>query len=167
MPRRLLPTILIAAALLAGCGGGDDGPQTKEGFVAAADGVCADLAGDLAKAGAKDPGTAQQVRDANRVLADLYQQLSDRLVKVRLPDAGTARTGAEAFIASVRHADPLLDNLRTASEAFLRAAKDNDARALAKAGNDVRTALDAFRAARAESDRLAVGYGLNSCGNIG
>lgn len=167
MPRRVLSTALTCAALLAGCGGGDEGPQTKEGFVAAADGVCADLAVELAEAGAKDPGTAKQVRDANRVLADLYQDLSDRLAEVRLPDAGTARTEAEAFIESVRRADPLLDELRTASEAFLQAAKDNDARALAKGGNDVRAALDRFRAARAESDRLAVAYGLNSCGNIG
>jgi len=67
----------------------------------------------------------------------------------------------------VRSVQPLLENLRGASRRFVEAADAEDRQALAKAGNDVRTSLDAFRSARARSDRLAIAYGLNFCGNLG
>jgi hypothetical protein len=166
--RRTLPLALLLIALLVGCGGSEDtGPQTKEGFIAAADGVCQDLAGDLAAAGSANPLTPQQVAEANDVLADLYGKLVAGLVKVRLPETGAPRRQAQAFVASVRTADPLVERLRTASKDFVTAAKTKDRQATAVAGNEVRSALDAFRAARANSDRLAIGYGMNFCGNLG
>jgi hypothetical protein len=166
--RRALPLTLLLVALLAGCGGGDDtGPQTKEGFILAADGACQDLAGDLAEAGAANPQTPEQVAEANNVLADLYGRLVEGLGEVRLPDAGTPRRQAQAFVTSVRTADPLVERLRTASKDFVTAASSKDRQATAIAGNEVRRALDAFRAARANSDRLAIGYGMNVCGNLG
>ena len=166
MLRRTLFAALLVTALLAGCGG-DDAPQTKEGFINDADRVCENLAEELADAGARQPGTPKEVADANDVLADLYGRLSDDLADVRLPDGGAARREAQAFVASVRRADPLLDRLRATSARFLDAARDNDAEALRAAGTEVRTTLDAFRAARAESDRRAVELGLNVCGNLG
>ncbi|MDP2713051.1 MAG: hypothetical protein Q8O56_17710 [Solirubrobacteraceae bacterium] len=165
MLRRTLPLVLLTLALLAGCGG-DDGPQTKATFINDADDVCEKLADDFRSAGAEQPGTAQEVVDANDTLADLYERLADRLSEVRLPDGGTERTQGEAYIRSVRAADPLLERIRSTSATFLEAAKANDARKLAAAGNDVRTALDAFRSARAESDAMAVAYGFNLCGNL-
>lgn len=165
MLRRLLPAALLALALLAGCGG-DSGPQTKEGFINEADSVCEKLAGQFAEAGSQQPGTAPEIAKANNVLADLYEQLADGLGDVRLPDSGAPRTQAQAYVASVTGARPLLARLRTTSAGFLDAAKSNDAQALALAGNNLRSALDAFRAARANSDRLAVDYGLNFCGNL-
>jgi hypothetical protein len=165
--RRTLPIALLATALLAGCGGGDTGPQTKEGFISAADGVCENVQSDIQRAGAADPQTPQQVAEANKVLADLYGKLADDLAKVRLPEAGTARRQAQMFVASVRTADPLVEKLRAASKDFVTAAESQDRQAAATAGNEVRSALDAFRAARATSDRLALQYGLNICGNLG
>jgi phage tail protein X len=166
--RRTLPLALALIALLAGCGGSEDtGPQTKEGFILAADGVCQNLSSDLAAAGSTNPQTPQQVADANNVLADLYGKLVEGLVKVRLPDTGAPRRQAQAFVASVRTADPPVERLRTASKDFVTAAKTKDRQATATAGNEVRSALDAFRAARANSDRLAIGYGMNVCGNLG
>jgi hypothetical protein len=166
--RRLLVSMLLAAALLAGCGGDDDaGPQTKEGFIAAADNVCQKLFSEFAKAGDGQPTTPEGVAAANNDLAETYAKLADRLEDVRLPDAGTARTKATAFVRSVRAAEPLLDRLRAASARFVAAGKKKDRAAITKAGNDVRAALDAFRSARAESDRLAIAYGLNFCGNLG
>jgi hypothetical protein len=165
--RRTLPIVMLVTALLAGCGGGDSGPQTKEGFISAADGVCENVQGDIQRAGAANPQTPQQVADANNVLADLYGKLADDIAKVRLPATGTARRQAQTFVASIRGADPLVEKLRAASKDFVTAAESKDARAAATAGNEVRSALDAFRAARATSDRLALRYGMNICGNLG
>ena len=66
----------------------------------------------------------------------------------------------------MRRSEPLLDRLRAAADAFLEAAKSERRAELARAGNALRVALDAFRAARATSDGLAVEYGLNLCGNL-
>lgn len=163
-----LALILVLAAgpaLLSGCGG-DDGPQTKDGFILDADGVCESLVDEFEDAGAKNPGTAKEVAEANKVLADLYERFAERMVKVRLPDAGPARTQAQAYVDSVRRSQPTLKRLRSASGEFLEAAEGTDARALSAAGNNLRVALDAFRATRSASDRLAVAYGLNLCGNL-
>ncbi len=163
--RRLatVPVLLLALALLAGCG---DGPQTKEGFISEADGVCQDLAGDFESSGSQQPGTPQEVRDANHLLADLYEKLTDRLGDVRLPATGAARAQAQGYVASVQKTKPLLGGLRSAADGFLEAAKGNDSQALSVAANTLRGALDAFRAARAASDSLAVSYGLSLCGNL-
>jgi hypothetical protein len=167
-PRRfaVLPVLLFTVALLTGCGGGDDGPQTKEGFISAADEVCSSLSGDFESSGSQQPGTAKEVADANHVLADLYGKLSDRLGKVRLPDKGAARTDAQAYIASVKRGEPLVKRLRAAADGFYAAAKGTDKQALSVAANTLRSSLDAFRAARARSDSLAVSYGLSLCGNL-
>jgi hypothetical protein len=158
--------ILLVTVLLAGCGGGDSGPQTKEGFISAADGVCQDLFSDFSKASSGEPTTPQAVADANNQLADIYDKLANRLGEVPLPERGAARRQAQAFITSVRSAEPVLDDLRRASGRFVAAAKASNRPALAKAGNDVRAGLDAFRSARARSDRLAIAYGMNFCGNL-
>ncbi len=166
--RALAALVLVLAAglaLLSGCGG-DDGPQTKEGFILDADGVCESFVDEFEEAGAKDPSTAKEIAEANKVLAGLYERFSKRIGEVRLPAAGAARTQARAYVDSVRRSEPLLDRLRAASDEFLEAAEGTDARALSTAGNNLRSALDAFRATRSASDRLAVAYGLNLCGNL-
>ena len=165
-PRTVL-VLLLAAALLAlsGCGG-DDAPQTKEGFILEADGVCESFVDEFTEAGSQNPGTPQEVAEANQVLADLYERFSERISEVRLPAAGAARTQAQAYVDSVRRSEPLLDRLRAASDEFLQAARSNDRQAFSAAGNNLRQALDAFRASRAVSDRLAVEYGLTLCGNL-
>jgi hypothetical protein len=105
------------------------------------------------------------VAEANKVLADVYGRFSDVMRQVRLPD-GAGRTQAQAYVGSVRASEPLLERLRSTADAFLEAARGTDRQALAVAGNDLRAALDGFRATRARSDTLAVDYGLNLCGNL-
>lgn len=158
--------LVLAAglALLSGCGG-DSGPQTKEGFILDADGVCESFLTEFEDAGSADPGTAQEVAEANKVLADVFGRFSDVMRKVRLPD-GAGRTPAQAYVDSVRASEPLLERLRSTAGAFLEAARGTDRQALTVAGNDLRAALDGFRATRARSNALAVDYGLNLCGNL-
>lgn len=167
LARRTLTATVLATASLAGCGGGDDAPQTKEGFISAADSVCEDLFGEFAQIGSGQPTTPKDVAEANDELADTYEKLADRLGDVPLPATGAARTQAQAFVASVRAGESKLAALRTASDAFVKAAEADDRAAITKAGSDVRAALDAFRSARADTDRLAIAYGLNFCGNLG
>lgn len=166
--RSLIVLVLVVAAgpaLLSACGG-DDAPQTKESFILEADGVCQEFLGEFSEAGAQEPNTAQEVADANKVLADVYERFGERLREVELPAGGAARTQAQAYVASVSRSEPLLDRLRQAADEFLEATASRDPRAVRAAGNDLRSALDAFRASRARSDRLAVAYGLNLCGNL-
>lgn len=163
----VLVLVLVAGVLpLSGCGGDDRGPQTKEGFTLDADGVCESFAGEFQDAGSENPGTAKEVADANKVLADLYERFSGVMGEVRLPASGAARTQAKAYVDSVRASEPLLERLRATADAFLTAAQGQDRQALTVAGNDLRIALDGFRASRAKSDTLAVQYGLNLCGNL-
>lgn len=159
--------VLLAAVLLAGCGGADRAPQTREGFISAADGVCEDLFSEFAAVREREPQTPQEIATANEELADTYEKLADRLARVRLPEERAARRDAQAFVASVRGTVPLLEELRAASARFLAAAGADDRRALAAAGNELRGALDRFRAARARSDRRAIDLGLTFCGNLG
>ena len=161
----LLLALAAGLALLSGCGG-DDGPQTKEGFILDADGVCEDFLGKFAEAGDDNPGTAKEVADANKVLADLYGRFRERISEVKLPESGPARTQAQAYVDSVRGSAPLLGRLRATADDFLEAAQGSDAQALTVAGNNLRGALDRFRANRAQSDTLAIDYGLNLCGNL-
>lgn len=165
--RRPLAAVLLAAALLAGCAGSDEPEiQTKDGYIADADGVCERLAQRFAEAGSTDPQTPEQVADAADVLADLYGDLLDGLQDVRLPSAAADRRGAAAYVAAVRSTNPRLAQLRTAADRFVAAAGGQDRRELAQAGVAVRKALDAFRAAQSRADTLAVGYGFNVCGDL-
>ncbi len=164
---RCLIAVLLASVLLGGCGGEDRAAQTKEGFISAADGVCEDLFSEFAQLSSGQPTTPQDVADANNQLADAYEKLADRLDKVPLPENGAARTQAQAFVRSVNAAKPQLVKLRAASKRFVDAAEAENRAAITKAGSDVRAALDGFRSARATSDRLAIAYGLNFCGNLG
>ena len=161
----LILVLFAGFLLLSGCGGDDSGPQTKEGFILDADGVCERFLTEFEDAGSRNPGTAQEVAEANKVLADVYGRFSDVMRQVRLPD-GAGRTQAQAYVGSVRASEPLLERLRSTADAFLEAARGTDRQALAVAGNDLRAALDGFRATRARSDTLAVDYGLNLCGNL-
>jgi hypothetical protein len=158
---------LLGAGLAAGCGGGEEpSKQTKEQFIAEADVVCAGVVDDLQRKGATEPTTAAQVAQANNLLADAHGKLADGLSEVELP-VGADRAGAKAYVDSVKRTDPLLAKLRSSGRELVDAVESADRQALADAGNDVRMALDGFRKARADSDLLAVRYGLNVCGNLG
>jgi hypothetical protein len=169
---RPIAVVLLVAALLAGCGGGGDdqsSTMSKERYVAEGDVVCAELTDRFAGAGATDPQTPQEIEHAADVLAGLYGELDKGLRDIRLPTAPADRRGALAYLAAVRRTDPLLARLRASAQRFAAAAAaadGGDRVELAQAGNAVRGALDAFRAAQAQADRRALDYGFDYCGNL-
>jgi hypothetical protein len=164
---RAVAAALALVLLLAGCGGGDEPKtMTKQRYVAEGDVVCAGLSEKFAAAGATDPRTPEEIAQSADVLADLYGQLRKGLQDIKLPAAPAERRGAAAYVAAVRRTDPALARLRSSAQRFVVVAKSDDQRELAAAGNDVRAALDAFRAAQAQADGRALDYGFEYCGNL-
>ncbi|HUR85899.1 MAG TPA: hypothetical protein VMY78_11180 [Solirubrobacteraceae bacterium] len=165
---RVIAAAVIAAAVLGGCGGGDDGPdvQTQDSYIAQADDVCAKLAQRFQDAGETDPQTPEEIAQSADVLVELYGDLLGGLQDVRLPAAAAPRRGAAAFVAGVRRTNGLLGDLQSSSQRFVEASQGSDPRELTIAGNAVRSALDTFRAEQAVSDRLGLEYGFNVCGSL-
>lgn len=167
--RRAIAAALTAAAVLAGCGGGgSDAPKvvTKDLYVAQADEVCSGLSERFDNAGASDPKTPKQIVDSANVLADLYGDLAGGLRKLKLPTRDADRVGAQLYLTSVGSTNALLGRLRASAKSFEDAVSAKDKRKIETTGNDVRSALDAFRAAQAQANTRAIAYGFNLCGNL-
>lgn len=160
---------LVAAALLAGCGGDDGGsslPVTKELYIAQADEVCGGLQGRFETAGASNPQTPKQIVDSANVLGDLYGELFDGLKDLELPARAADRTGAAEYITAVGRTDAQLVELKSSADAFADAVDAKDKRRIESGGQAVRSALDAFRAEQAKANQTAIVYGFNLCGNL-
>jgi hypothetical protein len=161
---------LTAAVLLAGCGGGggSDTPKvvTKDLYIAQADEVCAGLSERFNSAGASDPTTPKQIADSANVLADLYGDLAGSLKKLKLPTRNADRVGAQLYLTSVGDTNALLGQLRSSADSFVAAVAAKNRRKIESTGNDVRSALDEFRAAQAQANTRAIAYGFNLCGNL-
>jgi hypothetical protein len=166
--RNAVAAALLAAALLAGCGGATDEPKvvTKDLYIAEGDNVCAGLSERINSAGASNPKTPTDIVDAANTLADLYGELLKGLRGVRLPTRAADRTGAAAYVAAVGRTDALLAQLRSSAKRFVDAVDAKDQNKIGQTGNDVRSALDAFRAAQAQANQRALIYGFNLCGNL-
>lgn len=159
---------LVAAALLAGCGGddGSDLPVTKELYIAQADEVCTGLQSRFETAGASNPETPKQIVDSANVLGDLYGDLFDGLKDLELPVRAADRTEAAEYVTLVSRTDALLAELKTTAESFADAVDGKDKRKIESTGQAVRSALDAFRAEQAKASQAAIVYGFNLCGNL-
>ncbi len=162
MPFRPCCAALLAALLIAGCGGdGADEVQTKADFIAAADKIC--LARDT---GASKLAPVQSDNDLGRFsgeLAKVYEKAIDDLEAVPLP-AGTARAGAEKYVrATVALRGPV--ELMTAASTRLRAAAS--AAALKEAGQQLGTGVNSVKSLGEVADRAARDYGMRNCGQTG
>jgi hypothetical protein len=166
--RAAIAAALLAAALLAGCGGGSDEPKTvsKELYIAEGDEVCAGLADRIRSAGAENPQTPKDITESANVLADLYGKLLEGLQDLKPPTVAADRRGATVYLAAVGRTSSLLGQLRTSAKDFEEAAKGTDERKVAETGNEVRRALDAFRASQAQANQRALAYGYQLCGNL-
>jgi hypothetical protein len=165
--RRALAAALAAAALIAGCGG-SDAPKiaSKADFIAAGDSVCASLSARFESAGKANPKTAQEIADSAGVLASVYGDLHKRLVAIALPPKAGDRPGAKAYVDAVGATGPPLAALGASTKRLLAAADAKDNRKAAIAGQDVRKALDDFRAAQQQANASARGYGFNICSSL-
>jgi hypothetical protein len=167
---RAIAAALLAAVLLAGCGGGggSDTPKvvTKDLYIAQADEVCGGLGERFNSAGASDPKTPKEIVDSADVLANLYGDLLGGLKKLKLPSRAPDRVGAQLYVAAVGSTNALLAQLQASSKSFAAAVDAKQARKIESTGNDVRSALDAFRAAQAKANTRAIAYGFNLCGNL-
>jgi hypothetical protein len=165
--RHAIAAALLAAAVLAGCGGSDAPKITsKDDYIAAGDKVCSSLGDRFATAGATDPQTPKEIVDSADVLANLYGDLINGLQDIKLPPNATDRRGATAYVNAVKRTRPALVTLRSSAQALQAAVDAKDARKVTAAGSDVRKALDAFRSAQAQGNQRARDYGYVLCGNL-
>jgi hypothetical protein len=166
--RRATAAALAAAVLLAGCGGGGDEPKvvSKDLYIANGDDVCASLTARFEDAGSSNPNTPKEIVDSANVLADLYGDLLKKLKDLKLPSRPAARIGAEQYVTAIGRTDALLAGLQSSAKSFEDAVDRKDQRKVGTTGNDVRSALDAFRAAQAGANQRAIAYGFNLCGNL-
>ena len=167
--RRLVGAALVAAALLAGCGGG--GPSqpkvvSKDLYIAEGDNVCASFADRFRTAGDNNPHNAHDITQAADTLANIYGDLEQGLKKIKPPTRAADRRGATAYIDAVSRTGGLLAQLRSSAQGLEDATAGKDPAKVTSAGNAVRSALDAFRAAQAQANQRALAYGFQLCGNL-
>jgi hypothetical protein len=165
VPSRPLCAVLLAATLLAGCGGGDDAGtvETKADFAAAADKICVERDTSASKLGA-----VQSDADLGRLsgeLARIYEKAISELESVSLP-AGSARAGAEKYVrATVALRQPVA-RMATAST-NLQSAAAKSAGALKEAGVQLQTSVNTVQALGGVADQAARDYGMRNCGQTG
>jgi hypothetical protein len=164
VPLRLLCATLLAALLLAGCGGGDaDKATTKAQFIAAADKICVERDTKASKLGA-----VQSDADLGRLsgeLASIYDKAITDLEAVPLP-AGAARAGADKYVrATVALRRPV--QRMAAASTGLQSAAAKTAGALKEAGVKLQTSVNTVQALGGVADQAARDYGMRSCGQTG
>ncbi|MDQ2700829.1 MAG: hypothetical protein M3Y23_05815 [Actinomycetota bacterium] len=144
MPRRILPvSVLAAAAILAGCGGGDEGPPAlaDDVFITKADQICSQGAIDLQKRVTVTFGNQAPTEDEGTTFTtvETVPLLTAQLEALR---ALTPPEGDQETVGAIW--DAMEDGVKTLQD-------------------DPETALDGSRP-MADADELARGYGFRSCG---
>ena len=139
----LIPTVALAAALAA-CG--DSGPS-KSDFAAKADGSCA--AGNTAISSAAKPTNAPQVATAAETAVSTVDGQVAMLRAMKMP-GGKDKAQVEGVIAAI-------GEVSAPTRALQEAAGKNDDAAMAKAGAEMQTKVDAAATS-------AQTFGLTQCG---
>jgi hypothetical protein len=157
-----LGAILVAAALLAGCGGGgDDGNgakiETKADFIAAADKICVARdarSRDLTKEAGTDIGRL------SRELAETYEDSIAKIEALALPP-GAARAGAAKYVQSVSAMRKPVQRMKTSAADVEQA---DDVAELKAAGAQLQVNVNTVQAIGDVADQNARQYGMKSCG---
>jgi hypothetical protein len=157
--RPRLSSILAAMIVLAGCGGGQDGPKikSKADFIAAADRICVerDARGNkLARERGSDVGRL------SGELADAYAAAIAKIEALDLPP-GAARAGAAKYVKSVAAMRRPVQRMKLAAQKFAAAGSVAEIR---KAGAQLQSNVNTVQAISDLADQNARTYGMKSCG---
>lgn len=155
-----LGALLAAAALLAGCGGGDKDEgkiETKADFIAAADKICV----------ARDARSRRLARESNtnvgrlsRLLADAYADAIAAVTALDLPP-GAARAGARKYVQSVTAMGRPVQRMKATAADVENA---DDVKQLKAAGAQLQINVNTVQALGDVADQNARTYGMKSCG---
>lgn len=153
-----LCAILMTAAAIAGCGGGDRKIDSKADFIAAGDRICVerdkrslDIAGTPANANAAD---------LTGELADIYVTTIAKFQKLGLPP-GEDRAAAAKFIKSVGSMAVPVCRMKQAAVALDEARSDA---AIKERARDLELSINTVTAIGDVVDRDAREYGFMNCG---
>ena len=154
-------TLLTAALLAGGCGGGDKKDdakiETKADFIAAADKIC--VARDArSRQLARESGT--DVGRLSRQLAIAYEDAISKVEALALPP-GTARAGAQKYVLSVRAMRRPVERMKTTAADVENA---DDVTKLKAAGAQLQINVNTVQALSDVADQNARTYGMKSCG---
>jgi hypothetical protein len=154
--RRL--ALLVAAAALAGCGGGDgDDRPTKEQFARSADAVCVDLKRQTAELGAAGAREIGDFVDFARRARETTREAVRRVRTLEVPagaDGEVAKAWQDAVTAQAE------DQLLPALDRLEQAAREEDEQALLAAAQELED-VDSRRA-----ERLARDLGATRCARL-
>jgi hypothetical protein len=165
VPARLLCAALMAAILVAGCGGGDSAKiENKADFVAAADKICRERDASAVKL-----SRVQSDADLGRLsgqLAKIYEKAIAELESVSLPP-GSARPGAEKYVRATVALRKSVQRMSAASSKLQSAAADKRAGELKDAATQLQTSVNTVQALGEVADQAARTYGMHNCGQTG
>jgi hypothetical protein len=158
---RRLGAVLVAAVLLAGCGGGDKKDdskiETKADFIAAADKIC--VARDTqSRRLARESGT--DVGRLSRELAGAYEAAIKKVDALALPP-GAARAGARKYVLSVKAMRRPVQRMKATASDVENA---TDVAKLKAAGAQLQINVNTVQALSDVADQNARVYGMKSCG---
>jgi len=151
-----LPTLAVVGLLVAGCGGGGEEDQTRSGYIAKADAICAEA---NAEAAAREQTFNQALKSSDlETAAEAFEEQAkqvaatlDELEGLTPPEADA--TTVEEIIALGR------ERVKVAEQA---------ADAIASGDKDAMIAAGKKGATLAgEYDQLASGFGFDACAGLG
>lgn len=161
MRRSLFALGAIVVLGWVGCGGGDD---PKQDFITKADAICADLQPESKALDKSDPKTPKDFVKYARRGQKLRDDAVARLDSVPLPSNEEDRKGAEAYIAQVKKASPLVDQLTDGALALQQAVVAKDRDQLQQVNAQLQRTSQEIRNAGKRVSKLTQDYGLKKCG---
>lgn len=164
--RSWLGAILLAAAVVGGCGGGSDGAhatvKTKASFIVAGDRICRDR-DDRSVALARTADSDGNVARLTSGLADIYASAIARLRALPLPP-GADRAGAQKYVSAVSTMSRPVQRMKASAANLAAVARAKSVPASKKAAERLRLDVNTVQAIGDLADQNARSYGFRACG---
>jgi hypothetical protein len=161
----LLSAILVAAAVLAACGGGDKPPaiHSKADFVKAGDKICEDRDHDSAKF-INSLGKDAEIAAISSGLADIYATTIAKTTKLALPP-GPDRAGAQAYIKALMAESRPVTRWKAAAADFTKAVASKNLAAIKSTAGQLQIHTTTVQGLDSIVAQKASDYGLTRCAN--